>query len=212
MKEPVKNLRWSLYPKGDVTQWFGENKALYAQMNMNGHNGIDIVRPWGESIYAVEDGIVGDVKDTPDGYGKHVRIISPIGKDGIGNEWVYGHNSANLVKIGDKVKAGDEIAKIGNTGFVVSGATPFWKNNPYAGTHLHLGKRQYKEHKEGWRYSTVTPTFEIISYNNGFFGSVDFFNDFKEYMPEDEKELHTKLLTLKSLLNQLLALLLKSKS
>jgi hypothetical protein len=178
INEPVKDFINKYYPDGDVTQYFGENPALYGhicnadKMCLAGHNGIDIVRAWGEDILSVEDGIVVDVKDTPDGFGKHIRVLSR----GTNSEWTYGHLSNIYVRVGDEVKAEDVIGTMGNTGFVVSGSTPFWKWNPFAGTHLHLGRREIKFTERGWRYNNNTPRFEVLNYNNGFMGSVDFKN------------------------------------
>jgi len=111
--EPVKDYVNKLYPDGDVTQWFGENKALYSTICNDdkvcltgGHNGIDIVRAWGTELLAVEDGIVANIKDTPSGFGKHVRILS----EGSKSEWTYGHLALIKVAIGDKVQAGDVMA------------------------------------------------------------------------------------------------------
>jgi murein DD-endopeptidase MepM/ murein hydrolase activator NlpD len=183
---PIKNYIHRDAPKGSVSQWFGENRALYfSRMGMEGHNGIDIVAPHGTPIFAVEDGIVADVKNSPDGYGKHLRIIS----EGSGSEWTYGHAFENLVKIGDKVKAGDLIQLMGNTGFVVSSSdgAGFWKlgSNQWAGTHLHLGRREVKILKKGgWQYNPNTPRIEVLNYNNGYFGSVNFAH---MLMAEDEK-------------------------
>jgi murein DD-endopeptidase MepM/ murein hydrolase activator NlpD len=42
------------------------------------------------------------------------------------------------VFLGQQVEAGAQIGLMGNTGFIVSGLTPYWRYNPYAGTHLHL--------------------------------------------------------------------------
>jgi murein DD-endopeptidase MepM/ murein hydrolase activator NlpD len=174
MKAPVKGLKVQLYPKGDVTQWFAENPALYAFMGLKGHNGIDIVRPHGEPMYAVEDGTVVSVKDEPSGYGKNIRLLSDNHENGVYRLWVYGHNSKNHVKQGDKVKAGDHICDMGNTGFVVSGNTPFWKNNPYAGTHLHLGVRLVKRPRlGGWSYEGSDIKTDVLNHNNGFKGSID---------------------------------------
>ena len=162
-------------PEGDVTQYFAENPRLYAPMGMKGHNGVDLVRPHGEAMFAIEDGTVVEVKDEPGGYGRHLRFIGDA-KDAKGyqNEWTYGHNFANYVKVGDKVKAGQLIALMGNTGFVVSGATPFWRRNPFAGTHLHLGLRKVRVVKRGgWSYPQSTIRLQVISYNNGYKGAID---------------------------------------
>lgn len=214
MTPPVKNLRWAKYPKGDVTQWFGESAELY-QKNvcidaapchssmvcppgkgcLIAHNGIDIVRPYGEPIYAIEGGIVTDIKDNPDGYGRMVRILTDE-KEGKRIEWTYGHASENLVKLGDKITEGQMIQRMGNSGFVVSGATPFWEYNPFAGTHLHLGKRIYKNGV-------------CLEYNNGYFGSIDFYDDFKSYVPYNEDEIRTLQLTVISLANEVIRLLQK---
>ena len=58
MTDPLKNLKWAKYPLGDITQWLGENGKLYEHMGMTGHNGIDIVRPHGEHLFAATEGIV----------------------------------------------------------------------------------------------------------------------------------------------------------
>lgn len=186
---PIKGYKNSNAPKGSVSQWFGENRALYfSRLKMEGHNGIDIVAPHGTPLYAVEDGIVVEVKDSPEGYGKHLRFVS----EASGSEWTYGHNSENYVKVGDEIKRGQHIADMGNTGFVVSSIDGggFWKlgSNKWAGTHLHLGRRQVlisKRKKAGyWQYNKKTPYIQVLNYDNGFFGSVDFANMFES----DEKE------------------------
>lgn len=175
MKEPIKKLELSVYPNGDVTQWFGENPQLYSRFELKGHNGIDLVRPHGELMYAIEDGEIVNAKDTPDGFGIHVRLISDEkNANGYYREWTYGHCSRLLVKQGDKVKEGQAIATMGNTGFVVSGNTPFWKNNPYAGTHLHLGLRYVKRPKTGgWTYPGSKVRLSVVNSNNGYKGAVD---------------------------------------
>lgn len=172
---PVSKLKLQKYPQGDVTQWFGENPKLYAPFKLDGHNGIDIVRPHGEMMYAIEDGEVVSTEEEPGGFGRNVRIVSDEKNiNGYYNQWVYGHNSKNLVKQGDKVKAGQPVALMGNTGFVVSGATPFWASNPYAGTHVHLGLRQVKKPRTGgWSYTGSSLKISVVDSNNGFKGSID---------------------------------------
>ncbi len=189
--EPVKNYKHRKYPNGDISQFFGENPTLYARFDFDGHNGIDIVRPWYEPLYATEDAIVASVKNDPDGYGKNIRLITDTG-----HEWTYAHNALNLVEVGQKVKAGEEIAKMGNTGFVISDSNGngFWAegSNKWAGTHVHLGLREVevsRNHKAGyWRYNVGTPWIKIKNYNNGYKGCVNFFDMFKEESQEMDKE------------------------
>jgi murein DD-endopeptidase MepM/ murein hydrolase activator NlpD len=184
---PVNKLKIAYFPKGDITQYFGENPQLYGRMGMKGHNGIDIVRPHGEVMYAIEDGVVVECKDDPKGYGRHLRFISDGHVNGVHREWTYGHNAKNLVKQGDKVQRGQAIALMGNTGFVVSGATPYWRNNPYAGTHLHLGLRLVKlPRRGGWSYPGSKVKLDVLNYDNGYKGSVDPINFLweMENMPE----------------------------
>lgn len=189
----VKNLKVALFPKGDVTQWFGENPDLYARFGLLGHNGIDIVRPWGTTMFALEDGEVVSTKNEPDGFGMNVRILSDNkNKNGNYNLWVYGHNSKNLVEVGQKVKKGDPIALMGNTGFVVSGDTPYWKNNPYAGTHVHLGLREAtRPTKGGWSYEGSKVRISIVNADNGYKGSVDPYA-FLLDLTKEQEQLRTK--------------------
>lgn len=212
MKIPIKNFSMELYPKGTMTQGFGENPALYAFMGLKGHNGQDHVAPHGENMYAIEDGIVIEVNNDPKGFGKHLRFLSDVpGESGYYHEWTYGHCANIFVAIGDKVTAGQLIATMGNTGFVVSGNTPFWKNNPFAGTHLHLGLRLMKKPRRGgWTYPGSSIKIDVMGYGNGYKGAIDP----SPYLATAERNIEaptiqTLQLTLISVLNSLLALLSK---
>lgn len=201
---PIKNFKLASYPAGSVTQWFGENVELYAKVNIGltkGHNGIDIVAPWGTPLYAVEDGLVVEVKNSPDGFGKHLRFFARSGEPW--REWTYGHCAEIYVSIGQEVKKGDLIALMGNTGFVVSGATPFWKYNPYAGTHLHLGLRLVEPDLSGWQYNPQTPKISVYSYDNGSLGAIDF----AHLLPDDGKTPETITLSLRSAINHAVVLM-----
>ncbi len=202
------------YPQGSITQFMGQNVPLYSNICSagicltGGHNGIDMVAPHGTPIFSVDEGEVVDVKDSSTGYGKHVRIFCK--ENDIYAEWTYGHLSRIDVVVGQEVKAGEQIGLMGNTGFVVSGATPFWKYNPYAGTHLHLGKRLFQP----WN---GTGTYNLI-YNNGKFkGSIlGYPGQFMGSVPyniyvgvTDNKEFNSIILTFLSILNQMTSLLKK---
>lgn len=177
MTPPIKNCKWLSYPLGDVTQYYGENPNLYDRaFGLRGHNGVDLVRPWGQHLFAVESGVICDLKDNPDGYGMHIRILAEYEK-GKYREWVYGHMSYINVKLGEKVTEGQYVGNIGNTGFVVSNATGngFWEHNPYAGTHVHFGVRELEKDPHGWKYPgyKLSPKVSVSNYNNGNKGSVD---------------------------------------
>jgi murein DD-endopeptidase MepM/ murein hydrolase activator NlpD len=203
MKPPLDNFSLLTYPSGQVTQFFGENEALYSRFGMKGHNGIDLVAPHGSPMYAIEDATVVNVNDDPKGFGKHVRIIT-YGTDC--REWTYGHCAEILVKVGDTVSEGQKIATMGNTGFVVSGATPFWKVNPYAGTHLHLGLREVRRSRNGWSYPGSTVKIDVLNYQNGYKGAIDpvpWLNSAQS----DESTRRQQMLTVISLLNSMIRLL-----
>lgn len=173
---PVKDMRWAKYPLGDVSQWFGENPKLYMDaMGLAYHNGVDIVRKYGEHLFATENGIVCAVKDDAGGHGKHVRLVSlDTDERGYHRDWIYGHMSYIAVKNGQEVKAGQFIGTLGNTGFVVSGNTPYWQYNPYAGAHCHWGVRYLKPVKRGgWKYEGHPTMWEAVDYGNGTKGRID---------------------------------------
>jgi murein DD-endopeptidase MepM/ murein hydrolase activator NlpD len=193
-----------MYPQGSCTQRFGENPKLYQNaVGLIGHNGEDHVAPHGTPMYAVESGTVVEVKDTPEGYGRHLRIITSA-KNGVCNEWTYGHCDKVFVKQNDKVTAGQLVANMGNTGFVVSGATPFWNVNPFAGTHLHLGLRRVVKKSTGWAYPGSSIKIEVLDYQNGYKGAVDP-RPLLEQVSDDSALIERQLTTI-SLLNQVVEL------
>lgn len=202
---PLNNFKNATHPRGQVTQWFGENPELYARIGLAYHNGIDYVQPHGSPMYAIEDGTVLDVKDDPGGFGKHVRILSDRKeKGGARREWTYGHCSKILVSVNDKVFGGQHIANMGNTGFVVSGATPFWPINPYAGTHLHLGLRKLKVLTNGgWSYPGSHFNVSVLNGNNGTRGAVDpkELMDLVEEAPK--QKMWAQLITIQSIINSI---------
>jgi murein DD-endopeptidase MepM/ murein hydrolase activator NlpD len=75
------------------------------------HTGIDFAAPLGTPIYATANGQVTEVDVKFDGYGKMVII-----DHGFGYTTRYAHLQDFLVKIGQKVKRGQRIGFVGNTG------------------------------------------------------------------------------------------------
>ena len=87
------------------------------------HPGIDMSAPTGTDIHAAADGVVIRA-GWYGGYGNAVVIAHG---DGITS--LYGHNSSVCCKVGDSVKQGDVVAKMGSTG---------WSTGP----HCHFEVRQ----------------------------------------------------------------------
>lgn len=205
MKSPIKNYVQKDYPDGHVSQWFGQHIELYLVVPglTKGHNGIDIIAPYGTPILATTTQTIVEVKNSPTGYGKHVRAVDNK------YEYTYGHLSSISVEIGNIVSQGTEIGKMGNTGYVVSGASPFWKYNPYAGTHLHFGIREFQS-RQGTQPFNIQYTNgiqgTILNHSNGWLGSIDP-APLIEWDHIDE--IRQKQLTVISLANQVISLLQK---
>lgn len=83
------------------------------------HTGIDIANDIGTPIYAITDGEVEDAGPAA-GFGLWVVL-----RHDDGTQSVYGHVNRMFVEVGDEVRAGEEIAEVGNRG-------------QSTGPHLHL--------------------------------------------------------------------------
>ncbi|MEY3398715.1 MAG: hypothetical protein RL220_1309 [Bacteroidota bacterium] len=108
---------------------------IYKLMKM--HTGLDFTAPVGTEIYATGDGVIEAVDSKLSGYGHHVII-----KHGYGYQTLYAHMSKVMVRPGEKVKRGQVIGLIGNTG-------------QSTGPHLH-----YEVIKDG---AQVNPAFYFYS-------------------------------------------------
>lgn len=101
----------------DVISYFGDPR----DGGKRRHEGVDIAAPRGTAILAVADGMIEKVKEGGSG-GKQIWLQ-------LENGWniYYAHLHTQLVKQGQKVKAGDLIGTVGNTGNAIN-----------AGPHLHF--------------------------------------------------------------------------
>jgi murein DD-endopeptidase MepM/ murein hydrolase activator NlpD len=79
------------------------------------HEGIDLTAPRGTKIFATADGVVVEARWSSGGYGNKIVI-----NHGYGYQTLYGHCHKLLVEKGQKVKRGDVIGIVGNTGLSVS--------------------------------------------------------------------------------------------
>ncbi len=76
------------------------------------HKGIDIAAPVGTPVYAAAPGVIEYARWNSGGYGNLVDI-----RHADGSLTRYGHNSRLLVREGDTVSQGQQIAEMGSTGF-----------------------------------------------------------------------------------------------
>jgi murein DD-endopeptidase MepM/ murein hydrolase activator NlpD len=104
------------------------------------HAGMDFAAAVGTEIYATGDGVIMRADADASGYGNHVRI-----NHGYGYMTLYGHMSKIMVRPGQRVKRGDVIGLVGNTGKSV-------------GPHLH-----YEVHKNGEAINPVNFYYNDLS-------------------------------------------------
>ena len=100
----------SIYPsRGWITSGFGYRRSPFTGMREM-HEGIDVATRYNSKVISPANGIV--TRSTRDvGYGNFVEI-----DHGYGIVTRYGHNSKNLVSVGQVVKRGQMIARVGSTG------------------------------------------------------------------------------------------------
>lgn len=94
---------------GRITSRFGNRRSPFGRKT-EFHDGLDIAANYGTPIKATADGKVTFV-GYRSGYGYMVEI-----DHGYGFKTCYCHNSKNLVKVGQQVKRGQYIAKVGSSG------------------------------------------------------------------------------------------------
>ncbi len=100
----------SIWPvRGWVTSTFGYRRSPFTGLREM-HEGLDIASQMKAPVTSTASGIVVRVGFRR-GYGNVVEI-----DHGYGVVTRYGHNSKNLVKIGQSVKRGEVVALLGNTG------------------------------------------------------------------------------------------------
>ena len=98
-----KNLKY-------VASGFGNRiHPVYKTSKM--HSGIDFTAPIGTAVYATGNGKVAETEKHGRGYGNNITI-----NHGYGYKTLYAHLSKIVVKQGQKVKRGDLIGFVGNSG------------------------------------------------------------------------------------------------
>lgn len=86
---------------------------------------------------------------------------------------LYGHLAKSDVKVGDKLKHGSKIGKMGNTGKVIPAPTP---ERPTAGTHLHLAVVEGRK-TTTWTLASMASTNKPSQQQCKYFIENDIFKD-----------------------------------
>ena len=79
------------------------------------HKGTDMMAPYGSPVYAVASGVVRTASSSAGGISLYLDASN-------GETYFYAHNSRNLVSTGQRVQAGDLIARVGTSGNAPDGA------------------------------------------------------------------------------------------
>ena len=93
-----------------ISSYYGQRTDPFYKVTKF-HGGIDFSGPTGLGIYATGDGVVIRVEKNKSGYGNNILI-----DHGYGYMTRYAHLHSFKVKKGQKVKRGQEIGLMGNTG------------------------------------------------------------------------------------------------
>jgi murein DD-endopeptidase MepM/ murein hydrolase activator NlpD len=110
-----QNLNDRVYPQGRpvnsgwISSYFGKRTDPFTGKPAN-HTGIDFAGKLGDPVEAVADGVVTWSADRY-GYGVMVEV-----NHGNGYSTRYAHNAENLVAVGEEVKKGQALARMGESG------------------------------------------------------------------------------------------------
>lgn len=104
------------------------------------HYGMDFTADIGTPVYATGDGVITRADSKSSGFGRHIRI-----DHGYDYLTIYGHLSKYNVRVGQKVKRGEIIGYVGNSG-------------RSSGPHLH-----YEVHRGGRKMNPVNYYYGELS-------------------------------------------------
>lgn len=134
--EQARKIPLGIPHTGSISSGFGPRSNPFGKASKEMHLGLDFRGNIGENIRATADGTVSTA-GMQNGYGRVVKI-----DHGYGYQTVYAHLSAINVATGDKIKAGDVIGKLGNSG-------------RSTGSHLHYEVRLNGSHLDPEHFLTL---------------------------------------------------------
>jgi murein DD-endopeptidase MepM/ murein hydrolase activator NlpD len=131
-QEALLSLPQCLPINGRLTSGFGYRRSPFGR-RLEFHEGVDLAAPRGTPVRAVADGVVVFAGYKP-GLGRTVVV-----DHGHGVQTVYGHHSRLMVSAGQRVRAAEVIAAVGDSG-------------RSTGDHLHFELRFNGRAVDPWPY------------------------------------------------------------
>ncbi len=121
---------------GPITSGYGVT-SVYQGASQGWHHGVDIAAPEGQPVYAANSGIVRLAEPLP------LSGIAVIVDHGMGVLTYYMHMSTVEVSVGQQVRSGEIIGRVGSTGLAT-------------GPHLHWGVRVNGIYVDPLRWAPLT--------------------------------------------------------
>lgn len=103
-------VRWPL------TSFSYESFNLFRPPNRPGHNGLDMMAPAGEPIFAAAAGVVRTATDSGGSFGVVVMIDSVVGGQVVSTTYAHMTYGSRVVSPGQTVSAGQLLGQVGRTG------------------------------------------------------------------------------------------------
>lgn len=131
-QEMLSALPQSWPVQGSYTSGFGYRRSPFGR-GREFHSGVDLAAPSGSPVRAAAGGVVSFAGWKP-GLGRTLVI-----DHGFGISTLYGHNSQLLAEAGERVSAGQVVARVGSTG-------------RSTGSHLHFELHFWGAAQDPWPY------------------------------------------------------------
>ncbi|HEV2855795.1 MAG TPA: M23 family metallopeptidase [Thermoanaerobaculia bacterium] len=100
---------------------FGRRRSPFTR-ELEFHDGVDLAAPLETPVYATADGVVAFAGESPvkpgSAWWRYGNLV--LVENGDSFVTVYGHNSQNLVRAGQRIQRGDRLATVGTSGRTTS--------------------------------------------------------------------------------------------
>ena len=107
-----------VYPVGanaPVGSPFGQ-RAKACDACSTDHRGVDWNPGYGTPIVSIADGVVSDIGNPDSAYGVHLLIDHVVNGQAVTSLYAHMKSGSIAVRVGDRVRVGDQIGLVGNTG------------------------------------------------------------------------------------------------